>query len=112
MLSLASYARQAGQMEMALNLFRKAIAADSTNPNAFVNFGNSLLEVGRSKEAIEAYKQAVVIAPNLPDYHVYLGLAYAKDRQYEVAVQEIQRALDLNPHDKKAKAALKKMGVY
>jgi len=112
MLFLASGARQAGQMEMALSILRKAIVADPTAPNAFVNLGECLLADRRHKEAIKAYEQAVALSPNLPDYHVYLGLAYAKDKQYEAAVQEIQRALDLNPHDKKAKAALKKMGVY
>ncbi|MBU1273953.1 MAG: tetratricopeptide repeat protein [Proteobacteria bacterium] len=112
MLFLASAARQAGQVEMALEILRAAIVADPTAPNAFINLGDCLLGAGRPKEAIRAYGQAVALSPNLPEYHVYLGLAYAKDKQYEAAVQEIQRALDLNPHDKKAKAALNKLGIY
>lgn len=112
MLSLASAARSASEMEMAISILGKAIVADPTAPNAFVNLGECLLADRRPKEAIKAYEQAVALSPNLPEYHVYLGLAYAKDKQFEAAVQEIQRALDLNPHDKKAKAALKKMGVY
>ena len=112
MLSLASAARQVGQAEMAVSILRKALVADPTAPNAFAGLGESLLAAGQPKEAIEAYRQAVDLAPNSPDYHVQLGLAYAKDKQYEAAVQAIQRALDLNPQDKKANAALKKMGVY
>lgn len=112
MLSLASAARRVGQMETAVSIMRKALAADPTSHNALAKLGDSLMAAGRPREAIEAYQHAVDIAPDLPDYHVRLGLAYAKDKQYEAAVQAIQRALDLNPHDKKANAALKKMGVY
>lgn len=112
MLFLASAARRVGQMETALSILRKAIVADPADPNSFVGLGDYLLAAGRPKEAIKAYEQAVTLSPDSPDYHVYLGLAYANDKQYEAAVKEIQRALELNPQDKRAKSALKKMGIY
>lgn len=112
MLFLASAARISGKKETAFSILKQALAADPASPKAFVVLGECLMADGRPKEAIKAYERAVALSPNFPDYHVYLGLAYARDKQYEAAVRQIQRALDLNPQDKKAKAALKKMGVY
>lgn len=112
MIFLAWAARRAGRMETALSILKKTIAADPANPKAFIALGNCLMAAGQTKEAIKAYERAVILSPDSPDCHVYLGLAYAKDKQYEAAVKELQRALDLNPQDKKAVAALKKMGIY
>lgn len=112
MIWLASAARQVGELEMALGILKKATSINPAAPNTFVNLGDCYLAAGHPKKAIEAYKQAIRLSPNSSDYHVYLGMAYAKDRQFEAAVQAIQRALGLNPNNKRAKAALKKMGIY
>ncbi|MCB2191218.1 MAG: tetratricopeptide repeat protein [Deltaproteobacteria bacterium] len=112
LLHLATAARRAGKINTAIDILENAILTNSDDPKAFVQLGECFMAAARPKEAIEAYKKAVVLSPKSSIYHVYLGLAYAKDKEYEAAVQAIQRALDLNPNDKKAKTALKKMGIY
>lgn len=111
-LILAMAARRAGDMDSAINILRDTISADPSAPKAFIQLGDCLLAAARPNEAIEAYQKAVALVPTSPDYRVSLGMAYAKDKQYEAAVQEIQRALDLNPQHKKAKLTLKKIGIY
>lgn len=112
MLILAEASRRVGKFDIAIDMLRNAIAADSGDPKKFVQLGECLLAASRPKEAIEAYQKAVKFEPDSADYRVALGLAYAKNKQYVEGVLEIQRALDLSPNNKRAKAALKKMGIY
>ncbi len=109
---LAQAARRAGEVEISLSILGQVVAADPNNPKGLLNLGDSFLAAGRTKEAIGAYQRAVRLAPETGDYHLALGLAYARDMQFEAAVREIQLALDLNPQDRRAQAALRKMGVY
>jgi tetratricopeptide (TPR) repeat protein len=51
--------------------------------------------------AVEEFKTAIQLNPNLPDLHLYLGLAYRSldPPQYDNAVEEFTRANALNPAD-------------
>ncbi len=51
--------------------------------------------------AVEEFKTAIQLNPNLPDLHLFLGLAYRSldPPQYDNAVEEFTRANALNPAD-------------
>ncbi len=100
----------------ARDLFRRAIDLDPTYAAAYVGLGsverNSML-YGWAADPVEALQRAESLAKKaigLDDSnsgaHVLLGTVYLSFRQYERAVDELHRALDLNPSDAETYAAL------
>lgn len=71
---IVGFARQqAGDLEVAAQSYRQAIAADSNDLAAWNNLGNVLAQLGQHEEAIAAYERAITLAP--ADIPVYLNLA-------------------------------------
>ena len=56
-------------------MYRKAIALDSEDFTPYHGLGDSLLELGRNEEAVEAYRKAIALAPQKAG--PYSGLGYA-----------------------------------
>ncbi len=54
-------------------------------------------DLGRYKEAIEAYKQAIRISPDLVEAYNNLGIAYAKSGMYKEAIESHKQAIRINP---------------
>ena len=50
--------------------------------------GNKYLDASENDKAIEAYKQAVALDPNLAEAHFQLGVAYALVEKEEEAVED------------------------
>jgi tetratricopeptide (TPR) repeat protein len=73
------------------------------------NTGNSLREIGRYEEAIEAYKQTISIDPKFEDTIYNLGLLYKKMNQYENAIETFTRHNEIinNPNNEWVKRAKK-----
>jgi tetratricopeptide (TPR) repeat protein len=59
------------------------------------NLGNAYFDLGEFKEAIEAYKHAIELNPELSRPHNNLGLAYAASDQLAEAIPEFERAVKL-----------------
>ena len=71
------------------------------NPGAWLacnNLGNMLFQEGRIPEAIERYRQALQINPEMAEAHSNLGLALEETGHAEEAIDEYERALKINPH--------------
>ncbi|MEP6945612.1 MAG: tetratricopeptide repeat protein [Acidobacteriota bacterium] len=51
--------------------------ANITDPNEALAEGNRLLDDNQTEKAIEAFKRAIVLDPNLAEAHFKLGIAYA-----------------------------------
>ena len=52
---------------------------------------------GKHEEAIESYKQALRIKPDLAEVHNNLGLAYVKSGNYQEAIESLKQALLIAP---------------
>jgi Flp pilus assembly protein TadD len=59
--------------------------------------GNAALAEGKLDEAIAAYEAVAAKAPDLPEVHHNLGLAYRKKGEAEKAEAEFRQAADLDP---------------
>jgi len=59
--------------------------------------GNAYADLRQYPEAIESYKAAIKIDPELSKPHNNLGLAYAALKQLEPAVAEFSEAVRLKP---------------
>lgn len=102
--------------------------ANITDPNAALAEGNRLFDDNQTELAIEAYKQAISLDPNLAEAHFKLGIAYAlieaemqqsgvdpnasagadakkgpvkpnSQKEFEKAVAAYKKLLDANPKD-------------
>jgi tetratricopeptide (TPR) repeat protein len=51
--------------------------ADIADANTTIAEGNRLMDENQTQSAIEAYKQAIKLSPDLPEPHFRLGIAYA-----------------------------------
>lgn len=47
--------------------------------------------------AVEAFQRAIALAPNEPEYHYRLGIAYLESEQYTAALGPLRRAAELAP---------------
>jgi Tfp pilus assembly protein PilF len=73
-LSLAYAALQRKQYEAAVAFFRQAIAADAKKPSVYKDLAYTLLKIGETEAARDAFAEAMRLDPN--DYHVALEYGF------------------------------------
>jgi tetratricopeptide (TPR) repeat protein len=69
--------------------------APNAAPSLHYNLGVSYGELGRWREATEAYKQAIRIKPDYADAHNNLGVAYSKLGRYQEAIEAFRQAIKI-----------------
>jgi tetratricopeptide (TPR) repeat protein len=85
-----------GRFLDANDVFRTAVKADPQNAEAWVAWGELLTLKYKETDAIENYKEALKIDPNMPEAH----LNYAKNLSStdgEKAEQEFNKVIEVNP---------------
>lgn len=75
----------------------------------FNTLGYKLLNESKFQEAIEIFKLNVETYPNSFNVYDSLGEAYMKNGDKELAIQNYQKSLQLNPQNKNGKDMLKKL---
>ena len=78
-------------------LWAHALAIDSKNSMAHFNFGNMLVQQGKSAEADEHYRQALLIKPDHADAHNNWGLALTNQGKLAEAGEHFRQALQIKP---------------
>ena len=71
--------------------------------------GYLLLEAGKPKDAIEVLRVNVTLFPASWNAYDSLGEAYAAAGQKDLAIQNYEKSLQLNPKNEDGKAALAKL---
>lgn len=77
--------------------------------NQFNNLGYYLLGDNKVKDAIEIFKLNVKAYPEAFNPYDSLGEAYMVNKEFELAVKNYQKSLELNPDNENAKVMLKKI---
>ncbi len=98
------------QPDLAAESFQRAVKLDPTNADAHLNLGIALAEMGRWREAVSAYRQALS-RPTLAWESIArqnLGLALFHLREYGEAERELRLAITLDP---KMEAAYYNLGL-
>ena len=83
----------------------QAMALDSSLPEVWVGLGDAYLGAKLFQEAVDAYEQALTLAPQTSDeWKVHQGLAnaYVQMGQDSSAVSHAQEALSLAPEEERA----------
>ena len=73
------------------SLYRQALSMRSDYTQAYINRGDVLLRLNRSREAQQQYETALTYEPDNPDIHYNLGVVH-------IEMQEPDRALKYATH--------------
>jgi adenylate cyclase len=94
----ATSLRNAGRLEEAIPMFRKAIRLNPVgNTGLYVSFGHALRMTERLEEAVLAFKKALQRAPDNILAHIGLAATYSMMGQEKEAHAEAEEVLRLNP---------------
>ena len=74
-----------------------ALEFNCESPEIYNNVGNSLCNLGRPDEAIEAINRAIGLRPDFAPAHNTLGNALMAERRHEEAVDAYRRSLEIDP---------------
>jgi tetratricopeptide (TPR) repeat protein len=92
--------RRQGAWERALALFRDELSADSTDDRAVTGVSESLIQLGRYKDAVDLLVPRFSNSPAPLWAALDLSLACQKLDQYEKAIAVLSRAEKAYPHEK------------
>jgi len=94
---LGLLAMQAGQLEAAEDLIRRAIAMKPEVADPYINLGNLLAQRGKFEQAVAEYRRALAINPGSPEAHNNLGNALRGAGKYEESLACFDKAIALQP---------------
>jgi tetratricopeptide (TPR) repeat protein len=96
-LDLASGLFVRGEYTKSIVLFEEIVAADPMNLDATLRLATAHSTLGQDRQAVEAYTRAQAIAPDSADVRTYLGLHYARTKEWEKAVPLLERVVADDP---------------
>ena len=105
-------AEDAGEWELAVSLYERALEIGDEEPEIYFNLGNALYELDCKKEAARRYLQAVEQDGDYVESLNNLGNALAETGWLNEAVQAYRRALQLEPAYADAHSNLAETFVY
>ena len=94
----------------AVAMFRKRIALDPANDEAYYFIGLSYKEMKQYAEALAALRQAAALGETRADRHFWLGILLEQADSSAVAEREYQRSVELDSTSSTAAIAFRQMG--
>lgn len=99
--ALAFLCQQRGWWNEAAETFLAAAKGNPRDPSLRIAAAESLAAAGKHAAALEQYRQAVKIAPDMGETHLLLGVALATgaqlDEQLDEAIEQLREAVRLMP---------------
>jgi len=95
----ASEAAQAGQFELALQIYESLLSTDPQNSELHNSLGAVYGAIGDVGNAEKFFKSAIMINSKVAIYHRNLGSILSGQKRYPRAIREYQSALKLDPED-------------
>jgi serine/threonine protein kinase/Flp pilus assembly protein TadD len=99
----------AGEYEESIEISKKIIDLEPERPSNYRRYGQALGIIGDHERAIEQYQKAVELNPVDLDY---LGWAYFHARDFDRAVENLKKALDVAPNNVPAADVLANIYLY
>ncbi len=75
----------------------EALVLNQKLTDAHKLMGDALQKIGKTKEALGFYLQAISIEPNFAEVYANLGYLYAKQKQWSQAIVHYQKAIQVKP---------------
>lgn len=92
--------------------FEKAIKRNPDVSHTYLVYGIHLHRKKQLKEAVQAYRRALELAPDSMNTHYNLGLAYTDLQQYDLANQHAQTSYQLGAFTPGLRNRLEKVGKW
>jgi len=109
-ISLAENAESFRNIREAMENYKKATECDPPDGVAHYRLGKLLNEFsGDPRGALQQFRNAVMKEPENVRYRVALADLYLTQKMTKNAIREYQKAVDLDPKNKAAKTALRKL---
>lgn len=102
LLGLAVAAQQAGELERAVGLYERVLAAVGDEPRILSNLGAAYSRLGRYSEAVQRYERALALAPAEAAIRQNLALALYKTGDLRKAAEEAARIVAAEPGNEPA----------
>lgn len=99
--ALGRYYQGQQRYELAIEAYRRALAANPAHTGAHNGLGASLLLAGRNAEAIDQFKSGLRHEPGSAPLWNNLGYAYALSGEHGLAEMAYKQSLNLDPTDLK-----------
>ncbi|QWD74738.1 tetratricopeptide repeat protein [Polynucleobacter sp. TSB-Sco08W16] len=96
--NLSIVLRRQGKFEDALKESDKAIEAEPTRAQSYLNKAWCLIEMGKNPEAEKWLEKAIATEPDNETGHLNMADYYRKNRQLDLAVKHYRMALDIKPN--------------
>lgn len=87
----------AEQYAQVVPLYEQILAEDPYNIGVVLQLAAAHSALGRDRRAIELFQKAAAISPDSPDVPMYLGLHYARGKEWPRAVPLLEQAVDRSP---------------
>lgn len=97
LVNIADLEAENKNFDIAETYYKKAIAVDSADLRAHANYAEMLNRCHRTLEALEEYRQAVIISPQTPELSYNLSLILKSLEEYEQALDLMFHAFYLAP---------------
>lgn len=92
----------------AIPYFNRAIAIFPDYPEAHLNLGFALANLGHMDEAVVEVNKAISLRPNYPEAECYLGSLYGQSGQFAEALDHFKKALAVEPDNQQFQAFVQK----
>jgi tetratricopeptide (TPR) repeat protein len=89
--------KQIGYWKNSITLFERAIEVTENNYVAHNNLGHRLMELGKTEDAIEHYRNALAFNPSFEPAHLNLGFIYSSQGKLAQAIYHYSKALEIKP---------------
>ena len=86
-----------GELDAAIDSYKKAIKIKPDFAEAYSNMGVSLTDQGKLDTAITSYKQAIKIKPDFAEAYYNMGVALKEKGDLEAAIDSYNQALKIKP---------------
>lgn len=86
-----------GQPDEAIQAYKAALQLNSDSDRAQHGLGNVLREQGDLQAAMFYIQQAIIMQPEIAEYHNTLGMLFQQKGEFEKAVTFHRRAINLDP---------------
>ena len=84
-----------GANQWAISSYIQAIRLDKTNPQLRLDLGGLLFSLNQYEDAIDQYKQAISLKPNMANAYYNLSYAYSQLERYPEAFAAMQNVVNL-----------------
>jgi tetratricopeptide (TPR) repeat protein len=101
--------QNAGRIDEAVMRLQTLLEVDPDQPGAHYQLGSHFTKIKDLEKAAHHYREVARLVPGDPGSWLNLGLLYFRQNKYPQAIEQFQRALDIDPNNQLAREQLEKL---